>query len=86
MYSPAYRTPPQLAAQNNGASWLDCNRRRRPRPHRFAPMPVAGYHRCTRCPVMTRSAGTPDPWLGRPTTIAEAYPIDRDRALEGFAS
>lgn len=54
------RIDPKLARQNVGEPWVDCTRRRRPRPHRLAPAAVETavggvvhrYRRCTRCPVV----------------------------------
>ena len=65
MYSPTYRTDPQLAEQNTLRAWIDCNLRPRPRPHRFVPDVVPDWWKCTRCPVSTRtSKPVPNPWLG----------------------
>jgi len=64
MYGPAYRTPPALASQNHGEVWLDCTRRRRPRPHHFDADRVlrittngtmAIYWPCKRCRVTIRT-------------------------------
>ena len=72
MYSPAYRTDPQLAGQNTLQAWTDCNLRPHPRPHRFEIDVVAGWWKCTRCPVSTRtSKHQPDPWLGHRTRKGE---------------
>lgn len=67
MYGPTWRTPEALAAQNIGKPWVDCGRRRRPRPHRWALHTatagrggLAAYYGCKRCGIVIRTAGDPE--------------------------
>lgn len=59
----------RLKAQNNGTPWVDCNLRRRPRPHvwRFEQrIRDRLYYRCERCPVATMTTDVrswPDSYL-----------------------
>lgn len=57
----------RLAAQNLIAGWRDCASIGRPHAWRAQRgMGDAVLHRCTRCPVMTRTTNgaTPRPYLG----------------------
>lgn len=70
MYSPAYRTPAQLAGQNDGRAWIDCNGHH-VRHHWTLSQVLPGgtYWSCARCPVRVRldpgNAGPPAPFTER---------------------
>lgn len=63
----------RLAAQNNGAAWIDCTLRRNPRGHRFVidgKTDTSISWQCRRCKVGTLTAkgadiAAPNPWLRR---------------------
>lgn len=62
----------RLKDQNNGTSWLDCNMRTHPRPHRWIAEQAHGprvYWRCSDCPVSTITTDKPE----RPASMPHPY-------------